>query len=182
MASTLAHELNQPLTAIANYLKGSRRLLDSGQSDNVPKISEALERAAEQALRAGQIIRQLREFVARGESDRQIENLPRLIEEASALALVGVQELGVHVAFDLDPRGDIRSRRQNSGRTGAVEFDAQCDRGHAGNRSGSLLTVSTRKSTRTVRSIVTDTGPGIAQEIAAQLFQPFVTTKGTAWA
>ncbi|QAY97277.1 PAS domain-containing sensor histidine kinase [Methylovirgula ligni] len=177
MASTLAHELNQPLTAIANYLKGSRRLLDSGQSDAVPKISEALERAAEQALRAGQIIRQLREFVARGESDRQIENLPRLIEEASALALVGVRELGVHVAFDLDPRATsvLASKIQveqvllNLMRN-AVEAMQETDR--------RLLTVSTRRlDNETVRIDVADTGPGIAPEIAAQLFQPFITTK-----
>ncbi len=177
MASTLAHELNQPLTAIANYLKGSRRLLDSGQSDTVPKISEALERAAEQALRAGQIIRQLREFVARGESDRQIENLPRLIEEASALALVGVRELGVHVAFDLDPRATsiLASKIQveqvllNLMRN-AVEAMQETDR--------RLLTVSTRRlDNETVRIDVADTGPGIASEIAAQLFQPFITTK-----
>jgi two-component system sensor kinase FixL len=177
MASTLAHELNQPLTAIANYLKGSRRLLDAGQSDAVPKISEALERAAEQALRAGQIIRQLREFVARGESDRQSENLPRLVEEASALALVGVRELGVHVAFDLDPQVTfvLASKIQveqvllNLMRN-ALEAMQETDQ--------RILTVSTRRlDNETVRIDVADTGPGIAPEIAAQLFQPFITTK-----
>src|SRR5215510_7882315 len=69
MASTLAHELNQPLSAIANYLKGSRRLLESSADPNRGKIEGAMDRAAEQAQRAGQIIRRLRDFVARGESE-----------------------------------------------------------------------------------------------------------------
>jgi two-component system, LuxR family, sensor kinase FixL len=177
MASTLAHELNQPLTAIANYLKGSRRLLDAGPGDAIPKAREALERAAEQALRAGQIIRHLREFVARGESERQLENLPRLIEEASALALVGVKELGVRADFTFDPRAAIilASKIQvqqvllNLMRN-AVEAMQECERRE--------LTVSTcRLDNETVRIDVADTGPGIAPEIAAQLFQPFVTTK-----
>ena len=177
MASTLAHELNQPLTAIANYLKGGRRLLDAGQSDAIPKAREALERAAEQALRAGQIIRHLREFVARGESERQPENLPRLIEEASALALVGAKELGVRAAFVFDPQVvlvlaskiQVQQVLLNLMRN-AVEAMQDCDRRE--------LTVSTcRLDNETVRIDVADTGPGIAPEIAAQLFQPFVTTK-----
>ena len=68
---------------------------------------EAMDRAAEQALRAGQIIRRLREFVARGESERQVENLIKLIEEASALALVGAKETGVRVSFAFDPRAEF---------------------------------------------------------------------------
>lgn len=177
MASTLAHELNQPLTAIANYLKGGRRLLDTAQSDAIPKARDALERAAEQALRAGQIIRHLREFVARGESERQLENLPRLIEEASALALVGVKELGVRVAFTFDPQAvlilaskiQVQQVLLNLMRN-AVEALQDCERRE--------LTVSTsRLDNETIRIDVADTGPGIAPEIAAQLFQPFITTK-----
>ena len=67
MASALAHELNQPLAAISNYMKGSRRLLAASSDPNRSKIESALDRAAEQAIRAGQIIRRLRDFVARGE-------------------------------------------------------------------------------------------------------------------
>ena len=104
MASMLAHELNQPLTAVANYLNGGRRLLEGGQTGSIPMVREALERAAEQALRAGQIIRRLREFVSRGESERRVENLVKLIEEASALALVGAKEAGVRMSFDFDTR------------------------------------------------------------------------------
>ena len=89
MASALAHELNQPLAAVSNYMKGSRRLLASSPDPNAPRIEAALDKAAEQAIRAGQIIRRLRDFVARGELERSIESISRLIEESSALGLIG---------------------------------------------------------------------------------------------
>ncbi|MEJ0052165.1 MAG: PAS domain S-box protein [Methylovirgula sp.] len=177
MASTLAHELNQPLTAVANYLRGGRRLLESGNSDNIPMAREAMDRAADQALRAGQIIRRLREFVARGESERRIENLVRLIEEASALALVGIKETGVRVSFLFESRStlvladkiQIQQVLLNLMRN-AVEAMQEVERRE--------LTVSTYKEdNETVRIDVLDTGPGIAPEIVHQLFQPFITTK-----
>ena len=105
MASTLAHELNQPLTAVASYLNGCRRLLDGTESVHNLMLRDAIDRAADQALRAGQIIRRLRQFVARGESERQVESLPKLIEEASALALVGVKETGVRGQLRRSIRG-----------------------------------------------------------------------------
>jgi two-component system sensor kinase FixL len=95
MASALAHELNQPLSAIANYLKGSKRLLEASTDERSGMLRDALDKAGDQALRAGDIIRRLREFVARGESERRVESVSKLTEEASALALVGAKELGV---------------------------------------------------------------------------------------
>ena len=103
MASALAHELNQPLSAIANYMKGSRRMLEGGTDDRSALLRDAMDKAAEQALRAGQIIRRLREFVARGESERRVESVKKLVEEASALALVGAKDQGVRVRFQFDP-------------------------------------------------------------------------------
>jgi PAS domain S-box-containing protein len=104
MASTLAHEINQPLTAIANYLKGCRRILQRMEGGTARLLEDGVTKAADQALRAGQVIRHLREFVQRGESERRIEPLAKLIEEASALAMVGAREQGVHIAYLLDPR------------------------------------------------------------------------------
>ncbi len=177
MASTLAHELNQPLTAVANYLKGGRRLLDAGLSESIPMVREAMDRAADQALRAGQIIRRLREFVARGEAERQVENLARLIEEAGALALVGAKETGVRVAFKFDPRADLvladRIQVQQvllNLMRNAMEAMQETTRRE--------LTISThRLDNETVQIDVADTGPGISAEIAEQLFQPFITSK-----
>jgi two-component system, LuxR family, sensor kinase FixL len=177
MASTLAHELNQPLSAIANYLKGGRRLLAGGETGALPMVHDALERAIEQTLRAGQIIRRLRDFVSRGESTRQLENLPKLIEEASALALVGVKETGVRVSFNLDPRAEyafadkiqIQQVLLNLIRNAVEAMQDSVAR---------QLTLSTRQlDVETVQISVADTGSGISEEIAAELFRPFITTK-----
>lgn len=177
MASTLAHELNQPLTAVTSYLNGARRLLDSGRPDVISTARDALEQAAQQALRAGQIIRRLREFVSRGDSERQAENLPKLIEEASALTLFGAKETGVRVAFSFDPQAyyvladriQVQQVLLNLMRN-AIEAMQEVTRRE--------LTVSSRViDERTVQVDVVDTGPGIAEEIRARLFEPFVTTK-----
>jgi two-component system sensor kinase FixL len=177
MASTLAHEINQPLTAITNYLKGCRRILERMEGDRVPMLRDAVNEAGEQALRAGQVIRHLREFVARGESERHIENLPKLIEEASALSLVGAKEQGVRVTFDFDPnapfvladRIQIQQVLLNLIRN-AIEAMQETERRE--------LKVATRSVDEDhVELSVADTGPGLAPEIAGQLFHPFVTTK-----
>ncbi|NDW07099.1 PAS domain S-box protein [Jiella sp. 40Bstr34] len=177
MASTLAHELNQPLTAAASYLNGARRLIDGGKPEQLPIVRDAIDRAAAQALRAGEIIRRLREFVARGESERQVENLAQLIEEANALALLGAKETGVRVRFALDPAADtvmadkvqVQQVLLNLMRN-AIEAMQEGERRD--------LTVSSRLMDGDMVEIaVADTGPGIAPEIAAQLFQPFVTSK-----
>ena len=177
MASALAHELNQPLSAIANYMKGSRRLLENQSDDRAAMIREALDKAAEQSLRAGQIIRRLRDFVARGESERRIESLTKLLEEASALALVGAKDRGVRVMFSLDPTLDavladkvqIQQVVLNLVRN-AVESMEQSDR-------RDLMIATERGADGMAIVKVADTGTGIAPEIANHLFQPFITTK-----
>ncbi len=178
MASTLAHEINQPLTAIANYLKGCRRILERTEGDHVPMLREAVNQAADQALRAGQVIRHLREFVARGESERHIESLSKLIEEASALALVGAKENGIRVSFRLDPKAQlvladriqIQQVLLNLIRN-AIEAMLESDRREL------MIKTSADQGDGLVEVSVHDTGTGIAPEIAAQLFQPFITTK-----
>jgi PAS domain S-box-containing protein len=107
MASALAHELNQPLSAVANYLQGSKRLLQSSSDERAPSIMQAMDKAAEQAVRAGQVIQRLRDFVARGETEKRIESIKKLIEEASALALVATKDHVVRVSFRLDPSVDL---------------------------------------------------------------------------
>jgi C4-dicarboxylate-specific signal transduction histidine kinase len=100
MVSALAHEVNQPLTAQVNYLGAARRLLAAG---NQQAALQALERTAEQAIRAGQIIQRLRQFARKGETQRRVESLLTTIEEASALALIGIGQgvrLSVRVAND----------------------------------------------------------------------------------
>jgi two-component system sensor kinase FixL len=179
MASALAHELNQPLSAISNYMKGSRRLLASSPDPNRAKIESAMDRAAEQALRAGQIIRRLREFVARGESDKRVENLSKLIEEAGALGLSGAREQGVLLRFSLDPAHDavlvdrvqIQQVLVNLFRN-ALEAMAQSVQKE--------LIVSNRKvADEMIEVSVSDTGSGFHDDVKSNLFQTFFTTKET---
>jgi two-component system sensor kinase FixL len=178
MASTLAHELNQPLSAIANYLRGLRRLLQGGlTSESPPIMQEALDKAAEQALRAGQIINRLRDFVARGETEYQLESAKRLVEEASALALVGVKDQGIRAKFQFDPAADfvrvdkiqIQQVVLNLVRN-AIDSMERSERRE--------LVVSTQCAENgTITISVSDTGSGISPEVAERLFQPFTTTK-----
>lgn len=177
MASTLAHELNQPLTAAASYLNGARRLLDQDKNEGLPMVRDAVNRAAQQTLRAGQIIRRLREFVARGEAEPKIENLAKLIEDASALALVGAKQTGARVMFQFDPsvefvladKVQIHQVLLNLIRN-ALEAMQETER-------RDLMISSQRLDPETALIAVADSGPGIAAEIRDQLFQPFVTTK-----
>lgn len=178
MASTLAHEINQPLTAIANYLKGCRRILQRMVGPDVPMLEGAVSQAAEQALRAGQVIRHLREFVTRGESERHIEDLPKLVQEASALALVGAREKGVRVAFRLDPnaplvladRIQIQQVLLNLIRNAIEAMEEQA-------RRELLVATQALPTGGLVEISVSDTGTGIESDVLKRLFQPFVTTK-----
>jgi two-component system sensor kinase FixL len=176
MASALAHELNQPLAAIANYLQGSGDLLER-EPVPIDKVRGALGKASDQALRAGEIIRRLRDFVARGETERSVESLSKLIEEASALALVGAKEHGVSVRYAMDPSVDLvladRVQIQqvvlNLIRNAIDAMEESPTR---------RIAISTRAAPGDhVEIEVADTGPGISPEVASQLFQPFVTTK-----
>jgi two-component system sensor kinase FixL len=178
MASTLAHEINQPLTAINNYLRGSTRLLGQIDGGPVPALRDALAKAGDQALRAGHIIRRLREFVARGDSERRVEVLSKLIEDAGTLALVGTRESAIAVSFRLDPSADqvlvdriqIQQVLVNLIRN-AVEIVMETD----GPRE---LEIGTKlRDDGMVEVSVADSGAGLAPEVRSHLFQPFVTTK-----
>lgn len=177
MASTLAHELNQPITAVANYVEAVRDLLAQPDPDDLPEIIEALEDAAGEAMRAGQIVRRLRDFVARGEVERTAENLPDLINEAAAFGLMGAIEKAVETRMDIDHEAasvlvdkiQIQQVLVNLIRN-AVEA--------MGPSARRILTIrTTPDQPGLVRVTVADTGPGVAPEVAAQLFKAFVSTK-----
>lgn len=177
MASTLAHEINQPLTAIANYLKGTRRLLEKGNSETITLAREAVDSAADQALRAGVVIRRLRDFVALGESERQIEHLPTLIEDASSLALVGAKEANVRVMYDLDPAAELVLTDRIQIQQVLLNLMRNAVEAMQGTSRRELRIVTAAQRNGMAQVSVIDTGPGLAPEVSAQLFQPFVTTK-----
>jgi two-component system sensor kinase FixL len=179
MASTMAHELNQPLTAVTNYLEAGRQLLATGVS-GPERINEMIEKAIAQAQRAGDVIRRLRGFVGKGETERRIHSLNQVVQEALALALVGARQRGVRTSLELDhalppvlvDQVQIQQVVLNLVRN-ALEAMEPVERRE--------LTVGTRgvPEHRVVEVIVADSGPGIAPELAGRLFQPFVTTKAT---
>ena len=178
MASTLAHELNQPLAAIANYTQGCVRFLNGIEDPALKPVKDALEETAQQSLRAGEIIRHLREFITRGETEMTVETMRKLIEEAGALALVGSREQGVRSVFDFAPKGaevlvdrvQIQQVLINLMRN-ALEAMRESDQRE--------LIVRTATKDGNVVVEIADTGPGISDEIAARLFQPFVTNKAS---
>ena len=177
MASTLAHELNQPLSAIANLLTGSRRLIDRGREIDQTKVRDAIDRAAAQALRAGDIIHRMRDFVRRGASEREAESVSKLVEEASALALIGEKERRVDVRLSLNPAADsvfadrvqIQQVLLNLIRNGIDAME--------GLEIRELVISSDLNDEGWTCVSVTDTGSGIADDVRERLFQPFMTTK-----
>ena len=177
MASTLAHELNQPLSAIANYMKGSRRLLENSSDENSGMMRDAMDKAAEQAVRAGQIIRRLRDFVARGESERRVESVKKLIEEASALALVGAKDQGVRVRFQFDPAVDLVLADKVQVQQVVLNLIRNAIEAMEASSRRELVIAAVPAKDDSVEISVADSGHGIAPEMTGQLFQPFVTTK-----
>jgi len=176
MASSLAHEINQPLSAITSYLRGATALLQSDEIDR-GRLGEAMDRSAAQALRAGDIIKRLREFVAKGETEHTVESPAVLLEEAAALALVGAKEHGVRVSLrcnhDLPKvmvdKVQVQQVALNLIRNALEAMETTSRR--------ELIVSVTRQDDNSALFTVADTGTGIAPEVAKHLFQPFITSK-----
>lgn len=187
MASALAHELNQPLTAVASAVRAAQRMLANPPDRPAAptEIREAVGLAAEQALRAGQIVRRLRDFVIRdGEADKRAEDLGKLAEVAGTLALVGARERGVRIDLSIGPqlplvfadRIQIQQVLLNLIRN-ALEAMVQ-GQGEDGTPRKCELSVTARLvGPDWVEVAVADTGPGLAPAIAGRLFESFVSGK-----
>ncbi|MCA1453768.1 PAS domain S-box protein [Bradyrhizobium sp. BRP22] len=179
MASALAHELNQPLAAISNYMKGSRRLLAASDDPNRAKIENAMDRAAEQAIRAGQIIRRLRDFVARGESEKRVERLSKMVEEAGALGLAGAREQDVRIRFNLDPRYDLVLVDRVQVQQVLVNLFRNALEAMAQSQRRELIASNRPVDEDMIEVSVFDTGHGFPDDVEKNLFQTFFTTKET---
>jgi two-component system sensor kinase FixL len=177
MASTLAHELNQPLSAITNYLKGSQRLLAGRTDETSSMIREAVDKSADQAIRAGQIIRRLRDFVARGESERQVESIAKLTEEASALALVGAKDLGIRTQLHFNRGNDLVLVDKVQIQQVLLNLIRNAIEAMHGSPVRNLTVSADLGQDDMMTVCVADTGAGISQDFSQHLFQPFMTTK-----
>jgi two-component system sensor kinase FixL len=178
-SAALAHELNQPLAAIMNYMSVAKRLIASPDASVLAKAQEAVAKAGDQAQRAGQIIRRLRDFVEKREGKRTVENINLIAEDAIALGLVGAKLANIEVRTEfaansppvLVDRVQIQQVMVNLLRNASEAMIGSPRR---------ELTISTAETNGSgVEVAVADTGPGIPEEIASRLFKPFVTTKET---
>jgi two-component system sensor kinase FixL len=178
MAAMVAHELNQPLTAISNYMEAAGALLDRGVDPPLANLRRAVERAGEQAVRAGQIIQRLRGFASRRDSEKRFEAISPLVKEAAELALLGTKLRGVSITVQDDladvtvivDKIQIQQVLLNLLRNAA---EAVADQ----ERQEIVLLTEVRDDT--VQISVVDNGPGLPDEVKAKLFQPFVSTKQT---
>lgn len=180
MAGALAHELSQPLSAIVNFLGAVDLMLDGDDERvDIARLRQALQRASEQASRAGEIIRRLRAFILRGEADMRAEPLTSLVREAAALALFNSSSFGIRLSYDFENEGrvvlgdriQIQQVLVNLIRNAADAMTAQ------GEGRRELLIATKMARDNLIEVIVKDSGPGIASEMLERLFSPFATTK-----
>jgi len=172
MASTLAHEVNQPLTAISNYLSATRRLLGP---DTPAMLREIIAKVADQSERAQRIIAGLRGLVKKEAGLRRPEDVSALVEEAASVVLVGSRTgsaVSLSVAPGLPPilveKVQIQQVLINLLRN-AIEATRE--------RKGGTVSLSVNETAGRIVIAVADNGPGLSPAVRARLFQPFVTTK-----
>jgi two-component system sensor kinase FixL len=180
MAASLAHELNQPLTAIATYTQACKRLIESGQSDDT-EILTALKKCNSQAQRAGEVIRRLRQFVKKREFGRREVACDEIMHDLAALAEVDARDNGIPLTIDvadglpkiMADTVQIQQVILNLIRNG---IDAMMDTDHVD--EGISVSVDKFKKDQ-VKITVTDHGSGMTKEAEKNIFQPFFTTKSS---
>jgi two-component system sensor kinase FixL len=176
LASALAHELNQPLTAVANYVAAGRDMM-GGEAPDRELVREALDEAASEAVRAGQIVRRLRDFVAKGDVERRNLPLAQLIDDATTLGLVGVREQDVECLLDIDREvGDVLVDPIQIQQV-MVNLMRNAIEAMAKSPVKQLLIRARPIGDDRIEISVGDTGPGISPEVRENLFQPFTSTK-----
>jgi len=177
MVGALAHELNQPLAAIMNYIKAARRTAEAGPNAPHGKVLELIDKAAEQTARAGKIIRNLRDFLEKRESVRVVEDINAVVRDAIELGLTAAAHPDVELCLDLVPGGrrvvvdkvQIQQVVINLVRNSVDAMQASETR---------RLSVETHTNDDgEIEVAVADTGPGLSPDVAEKLFHPFVTSK-----
>jgi len=174
LASTIAHELNQPLMAITNIVQTAAALLDRGDPATHEAIVRALNEAGQETLRAGQILRRLRDFLSRGELEKTFEDARNLAEDAISFEAALARYRNIHCVIECSANmapilvdrvqiqqvilNLVKNAVQSIGRDGTVK-------------------VAIAPAMNTVRFTVSDTGPGVPESRIARLFDPFSTTK-----
>jgi C4-dicarboxylate-specific signal transduction histidine kinase len=177
MATGLAHELNQPLTASACYLLTAQRLLDMPLEKRPASVKETLDGAAKQIMRAAGIVRQLREFIMRGEPEKAFANLHDLIREASEATTTNMSEANVKLRLQLS--ANVERVLVDSVQIKQVLVNLISNAIEAMNASAEReLSISTSLiHDRAIRIDVVDSGVGFSEVVKENLFEPFATSK-----
>jgi C4-dicarboxylate-specific signal transduction histidine kinase len=175
MSSVIAHELNQPLSAAASYLGAAGWLADASDG-SAEKLRSAIRKAADQVTRAGEILQRIRDMAAKGSSERAAASLKQLLDEAVEVARLDPRaravDLSIEVPSELpDPvvdRVQIQQVLLNLLRNAFEAVQSMPTR---------RVAVSAHAGEESIEICVADTGPGLAPQVAAELFKPFLTTK-----
>jgi signal transduction histidine kinase len=173
MASALAHEVNQPLTAVGNYVRAGRRMIQVGDT---AKVDEALQKAAEQIDRAHGVIQRLRQLVKKEPGERRPEDIDQVIEEAAAFALIGRNGRETQLATEFDRTAPQVLIDKVQIQQVLLNLIRNALEAMQGSRRRDLV-IRTDAKDRMVEVSVLDAGPGLSSEVRHRLFQPFVTTK-----
>jgi two-component system sensor kinase FixL len=184
MVGGIAHEVSQPLSTLSNYLGASRRLLDrAGVPPDAVLVAQARDMVAEaaaEAIRAGDILRRLREFIRGGKTPSRPEPVQPLLDQAAALVLAGrpADALRVRVSA-ADAAGTVLADRVGVLQVLVNLMRNALEATEATRGLVSLLAkpTLTPPSAHMVEFTVTDDGPGLPPEIRPRLFEAFVSTK-----
>ena len=192
MASLLSHELNQPLAAIASYATGSLNLIDDPQPLDHPgaeaelraMLRQALDRIAEQADRAGRVIKSVHAFVRRREQQHETIGAQQLFEGVLPLVRLQARKSGARIEIDVPPTPGNSPARVRCDRTMVEQVLLNLSRNGLQAMEAAtalpdrvLLLRARQTHARWVTFTVLDAGPGIAPDVAAKLFTPFFSTR-----
>ncbi|MEM8877391.1 MAG: PAS domain S-box protein [Pseudomonadota bacterium] len=178
MGSALAHELNQPLTALMLYLQAVSRLAHKPEYDGkIPQeIQDIIDRSLKEADRAGKIIQRMRQFVEKRETERQIIQLSELVDDALDFTMIGMRARGVTVERDYAP--DLPPISVDPIQIQQIVVNLVRNALDAVRSSETkLIRVETRREGNHICAAVIDSGNGIDPEVVPDLFKAFTTTK-----
>lgn len=179
LASSIAHELNQPLTSIVNYAAAASDMLDDAAMDGLDDVRHALSECRSEALRAGEIIRRLRDFISHGDIAPEIDNLRRIVNSATALALVNGDGRDVDFSSQIAPECESVLVVPIQIQQVLVNLIRNALEAMQGSRNKRLRVTSACHDDGMVRISVSDSGPGLDPHVAKRLFHPFVSTKAS---
>ena len=180
MATAVAHELNQPLTAISSYLNSTARLAERGDMDRetLALIVDGSRRAASQAMRAGEILKLLRNSIMRDDTVMTLEDIGFIVDETIAVAQAESDRLGIVFRFDQPARRMTARVNRTQIRQVLINLIQNAVEAVSGtSRRDVTVTVALMTDTALLTIDVADTGPGVLPTQLEGLFTPFVSSK-----